>query len=516
MEFEIKEKREYKDEASGKSFANYKFFFAGKTYWIGQKAFEKNAKLLKIEENKIVLEEPLEEFYELKIRKNEKGEFKTILPKTEIEAEKSIAKEPEVAYETKAKKLKKPVKKTRKQKIEDFFNLPLPKIVDKKESISKTETSLKEPKQPEKPKEQSRQAFISSLIPHIKTADDKLKNRYFDLLSKEMEGLPQMEERIMRELGEIKEKVELKKSENIKERVSSSTPPNPKDTTTFLTLFKDSKELKFLTHEFKDDKPEYKTYIESCKREFDKALVDYPNVKDTIKRRVEEFAFSTEPKWYIRKPNNEKYYPGYGWSENSFIEWYKKTQTKHPWLDSKWKKKMILPFQNSIEMKEGKFFGFVEKCLIDVFGKEIEMFEIEYNEYSLKSAEFYTDVDVLGEAFRRILRTIKDKAEERFKFELKIEYDKDNQARNKCNKIIKIIHCDSECLKKSNDPDFLKGDLREIRNLLWGLCNYDIEAKFNDGEKRKVIISDDKKEIEKIFDVNTNDTLGFTHILKFY
>lgn len=315
MEFEIKEKREYKDEASGKSFANYKFFYAGRTYWIGQKAFEKNAKLLKIENNKIVLKEPLKEFYELKIRKNEKGEFKTILPKNEIEAEKSIAKEPEVSYETKAKKLKKSVKNPRNQEIEGFFNLPLPKTIDKKESISKTETSLKEPKQPQKTKEQSRQAFISGLIPHIKTADNKVKDRYFDLLSKEMERMPQMEERIMRELGEMKERIGGKtrgkdKSENQEYKAEtkknkfdfSKLNHNPKFTSDLLKKFKykrDDSGFKFLVHKPNDEETfslkDFEEIVKKSENYFDELKKSdclhpalYTNTSELIKLMADE------------------------------------------------------------------------------------------------------------------------------------------------------------------------------------------------------------------------------------
>lgn len=79
--------------------------------------------------------------------------------------------------------------------------------------------------------------------------------------------------------------------------------------------------------------------------------------------------------------------------------------------------------------------------------------------------------------------------------------------------IIKIIHIDSECKKKS-DYKFSKGDFSDLRTILWGIGNLYIEAKFNDGYFRKTILTDNKKEIDKSEKINKVE--GFTYILKFY
>lgn len=264
MEFEIKDKRQFNTKNSEKVFSNYKFFYNGEGFWISEKTFEKHPNLLTIEGDKIILKEPLEEFYEVILKKNEKGEFKTILPKIEIEKVPALVSEPEVAYKTKVNKLKKPVKKTKNQKIEDFFNMPLPKTDDKKKSISKTETSLKEPKQPEKQKNTSRQSFISGLMPHLKTTDDKLRNKYFELLNKEIESMPKMEDKIMRELEKIKERIGGKTRGMDKDETQEAEPEtgknkfdfdklnhNPKFTSDLLKKFKykrDDTGFKYLVH----------------------------------------------------------------------------------------------------------------------------------------------------------------------------------------------------------------------------------------------------------------------------
>ena len=140
-----------------------------------------------------------------------------------------------------------------------------------------------------------------------------------------------------------KENLGNEKTSNIK-----IVPPNPEATKNFLTYFRDSEGLKYLTHDFKDPSipPERKTLLIQAKKEFEEALNKYPNTPIKLRRRIEEFAFKENPEWFIRrgserKPINE------GWCSKKFVEWFDSQKSPfiiHPCRSSKWNKLMIEPF----------------------------------------------------------------------------------------------------------------------------------------------------------------------------
>ena len=149
-------------------------------------------------------------------------------------------------------------------------------------------------------------------------------------------------------------------------------------------------------------------------------------------------------------------------------------------------------------------------------------FIITLSEQNINTAEFYTDVDKIKLALSHIIATIKDMANNNFCYEIEIDFI--NETLNGGNyKMLVITHLNSEPTKHSNDKDFVKGDMKTIQSLLWGLCNYEIEAKFPDGVRKKIILTDNYKDYKKYVDkgesIPINDSMkvkGFTHILKFY
>ena len=313
----------------------------------------------------------------------------------------------------------------------------------------------------------------------------------------------------------------LNNNENEEKPSSVIKNHRPKETKLFLSLFNNSEGLKYLTHKFNEGKRNYDDFIVLCKGEFDKAKSEYPNVPDAVLRRIEEFAFAPNPEWFIRK-GNEKIFPKKGWSEASFVEWYNKETNMHPGFDSKWNNEMIIPFKESIEVRAGNLKTIIEEILITGLGTSKSNFIIYLNEQSINTAEFYTDVDKIKFALSHIIAIIKDRADENFCFEIEIDFVNESLDGGNFKNII-ITHINSEPTKHSNDKDFVKGDMKSIQSNLWGLCNYEIVAKFPEGFRKKIILTDNyndyKNYVEKgesIVITDSSKVKGFTHILKFY
>lgn len=299
------------------------------------------------------------------------------------------------------------------------------------------------------------------------------------------------------------------------ENPDNNIKPRPKETKLFLSLFNNSGGLKYLTHKFKDEKPKYSDFINLCKDEFQKGKIDYPNVPNALLRRIEEFSFSETPEWFIRK-GNKKILPRKGWAESSFVEWYSQKINIHPGYDSKWNKEMIIPFKESIEVRAGNLNYIIEDALNESLGDSKNNFIVNQNTINIETAEFYTDVDSFKFALLHIFSTIKDRSDKNFCFEININYINKSLTGGVYKTLI-ITHIDSEPTKKSNDKDFIKGDLKTIQRKLWGLCNYQIQGKFPDGYKSITILTDnDDEKLNLVTEINPKNIKGFTHILKFY
>jgi hypothetical protein len=369
---------------------------------------------------------------------------------------------------------------------------------------------------------QDKSKFITAILDYSirKKVDDRTKERLINLISKEFEKTGIVETEIIERLSRIEGMLAGGDESQKKEKGFQGKLHKPKETKNFLSLFNNSEGLKYLTHKFNDGKRDYNSFIDLCKQELEKAKQEYKNIPVALLKRIEEFAFSENPKWYIRK-GKDKIYPEKGWSEKSFTEWYKNKINIHPGLDAKWNKEMILPFKETIEVRAGNLTEIIEEAITLALGESKDNFIINKIHEELNLAEFYTDVDMFQQAIFHMVSTIKDRAEKNFCFEIKIRYD--NQTLEGGDfKVITITHINSEATKKSNDPSFAKGDLKTIQNNLWGICNYEINAKFPDGIKKKIFLTDNYTDYKEIVEKNQTIDLesevveGFSHILKFY
>jgi len=303
---------------------------------------------------------------------------------------------------------------------------------------------------------QDKSKFITDILDYSvkKKVDDKTKERLINLISKEFEKTGIVEVEIFERLTRIEEMLFGGDETQKKEKGFQVKLHKPKETKNFLSLFNNSDGLKYLTHKFNDGKRDYNSFIDLCKQEFERAKQEYKNVPIALLKRIDEFAFSENPEWYIRK-GKEKIYPKKGWSEKSFIEWYENKFNIHPGLDAKWNKEMILPFKETIEVRAGNLTGIIDEAITLALGESKDNFIINRNNEELNLAEFYTDVDMFQQAIFHIISTIKDRAEKNFCFEIKIRYN--NQTLEEGDfKVITITHINSEATKKSNDPLFAK------------------------------------------------------------
>lgn len=287
--------------------------------------------------------------------------------------------------------------------------------------------------------------------------------------------------------------------------------PRPMETYELLNKFSTGDGgIKNLTHAFNYGYIEYDQLMKQCRKEFDEGKDKYKNVPIPLLTRIEQFAFSKEPKWYTRRGKDRVYY-NLGWSEPSFIEWYKKNKT-HPSENAKYAKEMIIPFKETIQIRADlqNLNSILEANRDIVFGTP-SFIEMEIDS-SIKTAQFFTDVDSLSNALYHIFIAIKNNAERNFCDKMKIEFE---ILKDKNIKILKIIHLDSKPSKSIKEYNFLGGDLNATKKSLYGLCNYEIEAEFPEGFYRKTILSDKTNFIEEE-EIKNENVLGFTHKLKFY
>jgi hypothetical protein len=366
--------------------------------------------------------------------------------------------------------------------------------------------------------------FISQMLSYVnkKDVDDRTKSRIMTLVEREMEKMSIADAEIIERLKRIEESLVGLPSieENKIKYIRENGVHKPSETKSFLVLFNNSDGLKYLTHKFNDGKRDYQSFIELCRLEFENGKKKYKYVPARLLKRIEEFAFSEKPQWYIRK-GNENIYPGKGWSENSFVEWYKNPINIHPDYDSKWKNEMILPFKETIEVRAGNFARIVDESIDLALGDSKDNFIIRKNDDELNLAEFYTDVDLVRHTLIRILSSIKEVAKDNLCFEIEISFI-NHTLNGGVFKVVEITHVNSETKKMSNDPSFVKGDLNDILKNLWGLGNYEIVSKFGDGYKKRILLTDNYEEyknyvrLSKSIDVDKDSVEGFTHVLKFY
>lgn len=327
-----------------------------------------------------------------------------------------------------------------------------------------------------------------------------------------------MEGRILKALSEGKVK-EI----NVENDPPKNTfkPPTPKETMLFLSNFRESEAIKFLTHDFKDPftPPIYEDFINSVRIELDVQKKKYPNIPMSLIERIENFIFEPKPNWYITNGNEKKYF-NTGWSALEFKNWYLDRYNDwkinpsikvHPKYSSKWNSEMIEPFKKSVQIREGYLLTLINECINHVF-TEVEKsnkYDISINKTNFSNADFYTDVNFLRNGIIHILESIKDNVG--YNFKINISFDSSYLEVYSC---IKIEHIDSVSSKLLNENK-MGGSFNSIFNDFKNLCLWAIEYTYNEKNYSRYILYDSKLSNNKNKEIDYKPK-GFTHLLIFY
>ena len=113
--------------------------------------------------------------------------------------------------------------------------------------------------------------LISKEIKEVETKDSEILKRIEEIENKlnESGGKPVKQDKKINQssINVLAEESERYKSEEIFKSKTAKTPIHkPQDTKNFLSLFNNSEGLKYLTHKFNGDKPEYNEFLETCSK----------------------------------------------------------------------------------------------------------------------------------------------------------------------------------------------------------------------------------------------------------
>ena len=368
--------------------------------------------------------------------------------------------------------------------------------------------------------------FIIGLLNNISTKKSE-KKKIVDLMLKERDKGFVTEEQV-----KIMIENYLRKGGETREPNKKNDYPDPKQTYEFLSYFSQNDGgLKNLTHDFNYGYIDYDVFMAQCRKEFEEGKRKYPKVPSRLLGRIEAFAGPVPGRDIQKWLQNERTIIRHGWSDSSFVEWYK-TNKLHPSKDAFYNKEMIIPFKESIQVRAdtGNLISLLKSLIKKVFGENPSC-NVTISE-KVKDAQFYTDVDSLGQALYQIFSTIKEYSEKNFCDEVEVDYFTEGEY-----KVLAVTHVDSKPTKRADDKDYSGGNTNAIRDSLIGLCNYEIRAEFPDGTYRKLILYNyedykkyqkdpnakiivsekgGRKEITILVPLDSKTIKGYTHKMLFY
>ena len=312
-------------------------------------------------------------------------------------------------------------------------------------------------------------------------------------------------------------------------------PHRPKDVAAFLVRFRDRKNrgLKYLTHRWSDMKRDhpltYAEVIANATKEFwecnkqetipvtlKSKVGQYVSAKSVIKIVDNKpkivyphFYYSTVIDGVVKRVNIYS-----GWSSDEMIEWVKNNPNSDPNQDDYWKKELIQPFKQAIEVRDGMFEKYMKMNAEAVLKTDYQKFNPIYGN-SLKEARFFTDVPTLFEGIRKLLAAAKDSAKEP---SLRFDYCIPDSTDLYGIRQIKIVTDKNPDVGSSSitKAQLTKGgDLGDAFDHFYGLCNWVILCK-RGNEYVKINLLTDSDESPEIELIDKAEVEGFTHILTFY
>lgn len=386
-----------------------------------------------------------------------------------------------------------------------------PKTSQNKKSYNKN-TPIKIPQQPDQlsslkgKSSQDKVAFITKLIELStqKRTDERIRDRLIKLIGDEIGRSSLSREEVERIVEERLKKglVKSESKETSKKFEIDLTRHKPINLVHFIDKFRDSEGIKFLTHSYeKQGVFERAEILKTAEQE-------YSHFKNQLPRRLDQrfiaYAFGKgkyKGKWYF---NNKPY--DLNWTSNQVVEWCINNPGMHP--IERFSNEMIKPFQLSYKIDDGLLAVYIYEKLAKQLGEEYGNFDIQV--IDCEKAAFKTDVDSLLAAFNSIFAAIKQRKDKSNK--IRIIFRRKGRKR-----FLSIIHIDSFSSKsfEEDEKDILSGDLNQVKQNLYNICDWSIIAKNPSAKYNKLNILYDINQLpprEKVSD----SIEGFTHILTFY
>jgi RNA-directed DNA polymerase len=311
------------------------------------------------------------------------------------------------------------------------------------------------------------------------------QNQEKELLNQDKELLNQ-EKELLKSLKDVKIETSQLRAKNIP---------------LFFELFYDSKGVKYLTHDYDIGIFNYQELLKTVTTELDTQIKKYP-IPEFLFKKIHHFALEPYPSWSSSNIN-------LGWGTKKMQEWCEANKGIHPSQDEFWRTALLAKFKNSIEFRKPNLTNLIEEIIDKKLDKN-KNFQITL--IDLEKAAFYTDIDQVRNGLRHIFEAINDYSLYK---EVEVSYYRERVENSYLyRKTIKIIDKNS-IMNIVADTNEFKGDLRAAKNNLRGLCEWNIEAQFNNGCFRLHILNDNKVE-NTTENLNSETVLGVTHFLHFY
>ncbi len=433
----------------------YKVKIENKFVWIDSQKF--NKEVLQIDDKQVVCKEPFTEYFKLTPKSNQNGHFLVLEPVENLIANTQVMSEPKAIYEFQ------------------------PKIIVLTQNTQPTKSSHKEKSKTYVSNQGSKYNFFKKLI----------TNRY---LSKE-----QFDKIIILSDNLLKYSSNNEQEKHQPETINLGKH-KPQDTKEFLSYFS-TDGLKFLVHDLDvaGMSFEYKTVIDTSKRYFDK-FTDKIFLSKSLFARILTFAFNQDKDktWSF---NNKSY--KYNWKHPEITEWCHQNPGLSPFVSEKYRNEMIVPFRQSIRVKERELWPLLQRVLTQKLNLSYVDFKIDVKSEVLDEADFYNDIEALIKGVSSIISTILERKDRSNK--IKIEYLKKGRK-----KYLIISHVGSVSNKPLN-TEILKGDLLQTVINFYRAYHYSIKALYNEQIETLHLLHDIEQPTDD-FIVNY-EIEGFTHII---
>lgn len=444
--------------------AYYKVKFDNKYIWIDPSKFDVG--LLEVKEDIIIFKEPFDLNFTIYKNSNDKGTFFVLNSKNQQENEVVRVEEATVLYQS-----------TYQPQITNQNN-------------RNTEYKQNQPKNDDL-SQIAKYEFLKKLI-----SNKYLSKEQFDRLLNLSGSILNDSDTVSAHLpkqGEVDKDIEIE----IEIDVNKHKPQNTK---LFLSYFS-TEGLKFLVHDYDvaGIAFDYDTVIKTCKQYFDKFSRE-TYLHKTLYARIMTFAFNNKENsnWFF---NSVAY--KYNWQHPELIAWCNNNPNISPYNGEIFYQKMILPFRQSIRIKERELWPLLQ----GVFTQKLEIgfvdFVFEKDNNQLDDADFYNDIEALIKGVSCIISSIKERKDN--SNHIKVEYLKNGRR-----KYLVLTHVGSKTSKPLNS-DILKGDLNQVVSNFYMSYHYSIKAHYKDEMQLISLLYDINQPADEF--IKDYEISGFTHII---